>query len=161
MQGGPGPLPGDGGRRRFRSARRINSSALTPIGGRFDQRNFAAATAHPRSNTEQYNGMLKGTYDLLLARQAEADANRAEIEACRDYWIARVQLERSRGQVDRTTANTSHGRCKMITRREAIVCGAAALASGQASSKRLPRALRQPVLRHPQKLRLQATINQW
>jgi cobalt-zinc-cadmium efflux system outer membrane protein len=41
----------------------------------------------------QYNGMLKGTYDLLTARQKEAEAHRAYIDACRGYWIARTQLE--------------------------------------------------------------------
>ncbi len=46
---------------------------------------------------EQYNGMLKGTYDLLMVRQNEAEANRAYVEACRDYWIARTQLERAVG----------------------------------------------------------------
>jgi cobalt-zinc-cadmium efflux system outer membrane protein len=46
---------------------------------------------------EQYNGMLTGTYDLLIVRQNEAQANRAYIEACRDYWIARTQLERAVG----------------------------------------------------------------
>ena len=46
---------------------------------------------------QHYNGMLKGTYDLLLARQGEAEVNRAYVESCRDYWIARVQLERAVG----------------------------------------------------------------
>ena len=46
---------------------------------------------------EHYNGMLMGTYDLLLARQNETAANRAYVEALRDYWLARVQLERAVG----------------------------------------------------------------
>lgn len=40
-----------------------------------------------------FNMMLKGVYDLLLAKQAEVDAERAHVEAWRDYWIARAQLE--------------------------------------------------------------------
>jgi cobalt-zinc-cadmium efflux system outer membrane protein len=46
---------------------------------------------------EQYNYMLKGTYDLLLAKQNEIAAERTYIEAWRDYWIARAELERAVG----------------------------------------------------------------
>jgi len=45
----------------------------------------------------QYNMMLKGAYDLLAAKQAEVATERAYIEAWRDYWIARTQLERALG----------------------------------------------------------------
>jgi cobalt-zinc-cadmium efflux system outer membrane protein len=44
-----------------------------------------------------YNMMLKGPYDLLLAKQAEAETERAYVEAWRDYWIARTELERAVG----------------------------------------------------------------
>ena len=44
-----------------------------------------------------YNAMLKGPYDLLLARQNELAAERGFIEALRDYWIARADLERAVG----------------------------------------------------------------
>ncbi len=44
-----------------------------------------------------YNMMLKGAYDLLLAKQAEAETEKAYIEAWRDYWIARTELERAVG----------------------------------------------------------------
>ena len=46
---------------------------------------------------EQYNYMLKGAYDLLLAKQNEVAAERSYIEAWRDYWIARAELERAVG----------------------------------------------------------------
>ena len=46
---------------------------------------------------QQYNGMLKGAYDLLTAKGAEAAAERAYIEAWRDYWVARADLERAVG----------------------------------------------------------------
>ena len=46
---------------------------------------------------EHYNFMLKGTYDLLLAKQQEAETEREYIEAWRDYWIARTELERAVG----------------------------------------------------------------
>jgi cobalt-zinc-cadmium efflux system outer membrane protein len=45
----------------------------------------------------QYNGMLKGPYDLLAARQGEVATEQAYIEAWRDYWLARVELERAVG----------------------------------------------------------------
>lgn len=45
----------------------------------------------------QHNAMLKGVYDLLLAKQAEVSTERAYVEAWRDYWVARVQLERAIG----------------------------------------------------------------
>lgn len=44
-----------------------------------------------------YNSMLRGPYDLLLARQNELAAERGYIEALRDYWIARADLERAVG----------------------------------------------------------------
>lgn len=45
-----------------------------------------------------YNMMLKGAYDLLLAKQSEVATERAYIEAWRDYWIARTELERALGE---------------------------------------------------------------
>lgn len=47
--------------------------------------------------TRHYNMMLKGVYDLLLARQNEVETERAYIEAWRDYWIARSELEHAAG----------------------------------------------------------------
>ena len=46
---------------------------------------------------QQYNYMLSSAYDLLLARQNEVAAERSYIEAWRDYWIARAELERAVG----------------------------------------------------------------
>jgi cobalt-zinc-cadmium efflux system outer membrane protein len=45
----------------------------------------------------QYNMMLRGAYDVLLAKQAEVAAEHAYIDAWRDYWIARTELERAVG----------------------------------------------------------------
>lgn len=42
---------------------------------------------------QQYNYMLKGTYDLLEAKQHLIEAQRSSIEAQRDYWIAHTALE--------------------------------------------------------------------
>jgi cobalt-zinc-cadmium efflux system outer membrane protein len=44
---------------------------------------------------EQYDAMLLGAYQLLTAKQNEVDATRQLIEALRDYWIARVELDRA------------------------------------------------------------------
>ena len=41
--------------------------------------------------------MLLGVYQLIQAKQAEFDAYREYIEALRDYWIARSDLERAVG----------------------------------------------------------------
>lgn len=42
-----------------------------------------------------YNMMLKGTYDLLLAKQGEVAMERSYVETWRDYWLARTALERA------------------------------------------------------------------
>ena len=41
--------------------------------------------------------MLIGQFELLLAKQQEYDAWQAYLEAIRDYWIARTDLERAIG----------------------------------------------------------------
>jgi cobalt-zinc-cadmium efflux system outer membrane protein len=46
---------------------------------------------------EQYGAMLLGMYQLVSAKQSEVDAYRQYIEAVRDYWIARSDLERAVG----------------------------------------------------------------
>lgn len=45
----------------------------------------------------RYNAMLLGVYDLLRAKQNEIDTYRSFIEANRDYWVARIELERATG----------------------------------------------------------------
>ena len=45
----------------------------------------------------QYNAMQKSNYELLFAKQQELEAERGRIEAWRDYWLARVELERAVG----------------------------------------------------------------
>ena len=44
-----------------------------------------------------YNLMFKGAYDLLLAKQAEVEAEKVYLEAWRNYWIARARLEKALG----------------------------------------------------------------
>lgn len=45
----------------------------------------------------QYNFMLLGTFELLVARQDEIEARHEFIGSMRDYWIARSELERAVG----------------------------------------------------------------
>jgi len=52
-----------------------------------------------------YNAMQKNSYDLLAAKEREQMAEQGGIEALRDYWIARVALERAVG--GRLTNETS------------------------------------------------------
>jgi cobalt-zinc-cadmium efflux system outer membrane protein len=48
---------------------------------------------------EQYNAMLLGAPQLLIAKQNEVNAYREFIESLRDYWTARADLERVTGGV--------------------------------------------------------------
>jgi cobalt-zinc-cadmium efflux system outer membrane protein len=41
----------------------------------------------------QYNGMLVGPFQLLIAKQNEIEAGVQFVEAQRDYWLARTQVE--------------------------------------------------------------------
>lgn len=50
-----------------------------------------------RFSQEQYDAMLLGVYQLIQAKRNEFDAYRGYIEAVRDYWIARSDLERAVG----------------------------------------------------------------
>jgi cobalt-zinc-cadmium efflux system outer membrane protein len=45
----------------------------------------------------EYNAMFKGAYELLLAKQAEVEAEKAFALAARDYWVSRARLERALG----------------------------------------------------------------
>jgi cobalt-zinc-cadmium efflux system outer membrane protein len=46
---------------------------------------------------ERYDAMLAGAYELLLAKQSEVGTYRDYIDAVRDYWIARSDLEHAIG----------------------------------------------------------------
>jgi outer membrane protein, heavy metal efflux system len=48
---------------------------------------------------EQYNAMLLGAYQLLIARQNEVNTYREFIESLRDYWTARADLGRVTGGI--------------------------------------------------------------
>ena len=50
-----------------------------------------------RFSQQQYDAMLLGVYQLIQAKQSEFEAYREYIEALRDYWIARSDLERAVG----------------------------------------------------------------
>jgi outer membrane protein, heavy metal efflux system len=46
---------------------------------------------------QRYDAMLLGAYELLSAKESEVNAYRDYIDAVRDYWIARSDLERAAG----------------------------------------------------------------
>jgi len=46
---------------------------------------------------QEYNYMLVGAFELILAKQAEYDAYQEYMEADRDYWVTRSDLERAIG----------------------------------------------------------------
>ena len=46
---------------------------------------------------KEYNFMLTGAFDLLAAKQQEFEAYQKYIEAVRDYWIIRADMQRSLG----------------------------------------------------------------
>ena len=46
---------------------------------------------------QQYDAMLVGVFQLLMAKQNEVSTYREYIEAVRDYWIARSDLDRAAG----------------------------------------------------------------
>jgi len=49
------------------------------------------------SSLRHYNYMLIGAVQLLMAKQNEVTAQKEYLEAVRDYWMARAQLERAVG----------------------------------------------------------------
>lgn len=57
-----------------------------------------------------YNAMFKGAYDLLLAKQAEVETEKAYLEAWRNYWIFRARLERALGGALPAGATPDEGR---------------------------------------------------
>jgi cobalt-zinc-cadmium efflux system outer membrane protein len=46
---------------------------------------------------KNYNYMLKGAFDLLMAKQQEFESYQKYLEALRDYWIIRTDMQRSLG----------------------------------------------------------------
>jgi len=60
-----------------------------------------------------YNGMLIGVYELLFAKQNQINAGREYIEALRDYWIARSDLERAVGGRLTVTEETTQPPAKL------------------------------------------------
>jgi outer membrane protein, heavy metal efflux system len=56
-----------------------------------------AREATVRLSQQQYDAMLIGVYQLIAARQGEFEAYQEYIDALRDYWVARSDLERAIG----------------------------------------------------------------
>jgi len=66
-------------------------------------------TAALQETLLHYNAMQVSVYVLLEAKQAEQTALLQSIEARRDYWLARVELERALGQRLPETASVATG----------------------------------------------------
>ena len=45
----------------------------------------------------QFNAMQKNTFDLFMSKQCELESEKGYLEAWRDYWIARAELEQAVG----------------------------------------------------------------
>jgi cobalt-zinc-cadmium efflux system outer membrane protein len=50
-----------------------------------------------RETLLHYNAMQRNSYELLLAKEQEQMTEQSGVEALRDYWLARVELERAVG----------------------------------------------------------------
>jgi len=69
-----------------RSKIRLYRLTVLPLGQKF----LEQAQLH-------YNGMYIGVFQLLQAKREQIDAGSEYIDALRDYWVARAQLERAVG----------------------------------------------------------------
>jgi cobalt-zinc-cadmium efflux system outer membrane protein len=58
----------------------------------------------------QYNAMQASNFQLLQAKAAEIEAQRAAIEALRDYWVARAELEKAAGGSLKPVTTTMGGK---------------------------------------------------
>lgn len=59
----------------------------------------------------QYNGMLVGAFQLLMAKQNEIEAGVQLVEAQRDYWLARTQVEQvASGRMADMSSRSTPGR---------------------------------------------------
>ena len=83
-----------------RSEVRESRSALLAARGavEFSQKNLLPLRRKILGETlRHYNAMQKSSYELLAAKEREQMAEQGGIEALRDYWLARVELERAVG----------------------------------------------------------------
>jgi cobalt-zinc-cadmium efflux system outer membrane protein len=64
----------------------------------------------------QYNAMLVGAFETFQARKDDVEAERGMIEATRDYWITRAELERAvGGDLDAPPRPRSGSESKAVT----------------------------------------------
>jgi cobalt-zinc-cadmium efflux system outer membrane protein len=59
-----------------------------------------------RLKQEEYNFMLIGVFELLVARREQSEAFHGYVEAVRDYWLARVNLANAMGGGPISTGET-------------------------------------------------------
>ena len=58
---------------------------------------------------EEFNYMLIGAFELILAKQEEYDAYQGYLETLTQYWTTRTELERAAGVVAPRIVRHSHG----------------------------------------------------
>jgi cobalt-zinc-cadmium efflux system outer membrane protein len=63
----------------------------------YQQKVLPRAESITELTLQHYNAMQLGTYQLLETRSDQLEAHREYVEALRDYWIARSELELSVG----------------------------------------------------------------
>jgi cobalt-zinc-cadmium efflux system outer membrane protein len=64
----------------------------------FSQKNLLPLRKQILRDTQlQYNAMQKGNFELLSAKEREQNSEQTNVEALRDYWLARVALEHAVG----------------------------------------------------------------
>ena len=64
---------------------------------------------------KKYNYMLVGAFDLLTAKQLEYDSYQNYIEAVRDYWVVRTELQRAvGGRLTTRSSNANAVRTKAV-----------------------------------------------
>jgi cobalt-zinc-cadmium efflux system outer membrane protein len=57
---------------------------------------------------KNYNYMLTGAFDLIMAKQQEFEAYQKYLEALRNYWIVRADMQRSLGGRLPSHVHSSH-----------------------------------------------------
>ncbi len=62
----------------------------------------------------EYNAMLRGVFDLVRARQGLADAEREQVLAIRDYWLARTELDAAMSGVAGFSARPERARSRRM-----------------------------------------------
>ncbi|MEO6788912.1 MAG: TolC family protein, partial [Chthoniobacteraceae bacterium] len=70
----------------------------------------------------RYNGMLAGNYELFATRTEQIEAEHKAIEALRDYWTTRAELERTvGGKLSSSSSSSSFSSSKRVNAPPAVI----------------------------------------